>query len=199
MAPRPHWKGYLKLSLVSCPIGLYPAISAADRISFRQVHRETGHRLRQQLVDSVTGEVVQSHNKGRGYEVGENQFLIVQDEELQAAQQEARTRPFSAAPALPIAAADEVEHQPPRRGPAPKFAETRKLENIAPSPVAPPPVRIENPRTIELDRFVLRDQIDPRYYNTPYYILPRDEVGQVHGVAVSRGGGACLSVPHANG
>ena len=178
MAPRPHWKGYLKLSLVSCPIGLYPAISAADRISFRQVHRETGHRLRQQLVDSVTGEVVQSHNKGRGYEVGENQFLIVQDEELQAAQQEARTRPFSAAPALPIAAADEVEHQPPRRGPAPKFAETRKLENIAPSPVAPPPVRIENPRTIELDRFVLRDQIDPRYYNTPYYILPRDEVGQ---------------------
>ena len=59
MAPRPHWKGYLKLSLVSCPIGLYPAISAADRISFRQVHRETGHRLRQQLVDSVTREVVE--------------------------------------------------------------------------------------------------------------------------------------------
>src|SRR5207248_10380938 len=92
--PRQHLKVYLKLSLFSCPIGLYPAISAADLISFRQVHRETGHRLRQQLVDSVTGEVVQSHNKGRGYEVGENQFLIVQDEKLQAAQQEARTRPF---------------------------------------------------------------------------------------------------------
>ena len=106
MAPRPHWKGYLKLSLVSCPIGLYPAISAADRISFRQVHRETGHRLRQQLVDSVTGEVVQSHNKGRGYEVGENQFLIVQDQELEAARQEARSRPFSAAPAVAAVPAD---------------------------------------------------------------------------------------------
>jgi DNA end-binding protein Ku len=83
--PRPHWKGYLKLSLVSCPIALYPAISAAERLSFRQVNRETGHGLRQQLVDSVTGEVVEAHNKARGYEVGENQFLVVQDEELEAA------------------------------------------------------------------------------------------------------------------
>ena len=58
MAPRAHWKGFLKLSLVSCPIALYPAISAAEKISFRQVNRETGNRLRQQLVDAVTGEVV---------------------------------------------------------------------------------------------------------------------------------------------
>jgi DNA end-binding protein Ku len=71
MAVRSHWKGYLKLSLVSCPIALYPAIAVSERISFRQVNRETGNRLRQQLVDSVTGEVVESHNKGRGYEVGE--------------------------------------------------------------------------------------------------------------------------------
>ena len=62
--PRPHWKGYLKLSLVSCPIALYPAITPAERISFRQVNRQTGNRLRQQLVDSVTGEVVQAHDKG---------------------------------------------------------------------------------------------------------------------------------------
>src|SRR3954464_5373103 len=95
MAPRAHWKGFLKLSLVSCPIALYPAISASERISFRQVNRETGNRVRQQLVDSVTGEVVESHNKGRGYEVGENQFLMVRDEELEAAQEEARARPFS--------------------------------------------------------------------------------------------------------
>jgi len=64
MPPRAHWKGYLKLSLVSCPIALYPAISAAERVSFRQVNRQTGNRLRQQLVDSVTGEVVQSLIKG---------------------------------------------------------------------------------------------------------------------------------------
>src|SRR5437763_6346894 len=95
MAPRAHWKGFLKLSLVSCPIALYPAISAAERISFRQVNRQTGNRLRQQLVDSVTGEIVESHDKGRGYEVGEHQYLIVRDEELETAQQQARTRPFS--------------------------------------------------------------------------------------------------------
>src|ERR1044072_450977 len=98
MAPRAHWKGFLKLSLVSCPIALYPAISAAEKISFRQVNRETGNRLRQQLVDAVTGEVVESQNKGRGYEVGENDFRIGPDEELAAAREEARARPFSAAP-----------------------------------------------------------------------------------------------------
>jgi len=70
LAPRAHWKGYLKLSLVSCPIALYPAISAAERVSFRQVNKQTGHRLRQQLVDSITGEIVESHDKCRGYEVG---------------------------------------------------------------------------------------------------------------------------------
>ena len=59
MAPRAHWKGYLKLSLVSCPVAMHPAIAAAERISFRQVNRQTGNRLRQQLVDSVTGQVVQ--------------------------------------------------------------------------------------------------------------------------------------------
>ena len=66
MAARAYWKGFLKLSLVSCPVALYPAIAAEERISFRQVNRQTGNRLRQQFVDTVTGEVVQSSNKGRG-------------------------------------------------------------------------------------------------------------------------------------
>ena len=88
MAPRPNWKGYLKLSLVSCPIALYPATSAAERVSFRQVNRQTGNRLRQQLVDSVTGEPVNSENKGRGYEIGKGQFLVVEDGELEAIQVE---------------------------------------------------------------------------------------------------------------
>ena len=175
--PRPHWKGYLKLSLVSCPIALYPAISAAERISFRQVNRETGHRLRQQLVDSVTGQVVESHNKGRGYEVGENHFLIVQDEELEAARQEGRTRPFSRVPAPPTAA-PKSKDEPPKRELAPRLVETTKRQEVpgAPPPEAPP--RIENNRTIELDRFVLGEQIDPRYYLAPYYVAPRDEVGE---------------------
>ena len=63
MALRSHWNGYLKLSLVSCPIALYPAISPAERVSFRQVNKQTGNRLKQQLVDSVTGEVVEVTRK----------------------------------------------------------------------------------------------------------------------------------------
>jgi DNA end-binding protein Ku len=79
---RPFWKGYLKLSLVSCPIALYPASSSSERVSFRQINKKTGHRLKQQLVDSVTGEVVESGDKGRGYEIGKNEFMPVEDEEL---------------------------------------------------------------------------------------------------------------------
>ena len=94
MAPRAYWKGYLKLSLVSCPIALYPAIDASQRVAFRQINRATGHRVRHQLVDSVTGEAVDVHEKGRGYEVGENQFAVVEDEELEQARIEARSRPF---------------------------------------------------------------------------------------------------------
>jgi hypothetical protein len=58
LVPRAHWKGFLKLSLVSCPVALYPAVAASERISFRQIKKKTGDRLRQQLVDAVTGEPV---------------------------------------------------------------------------------------------------------------------------------------------
>jgi DNA end-binding protein Ku len=82
MAPRPNWKGYLKLSLVSCPIALYPAASSAERVSFRQINKKTGNRLKQQLVDSQTGEPVEREDKGRGYEIGKNEFIHVEDAEL---------------------------------------------------------------------------------------------------------------------
>ena len=91
-ASRPQWKGYLKLSLVSCPIAIYSAMSAAERISFRQMNRNTGSRLRQQLVDAVTGETVDRSEKARGYEVGESSFLPVEDEELEVARQQAQAR-----------------------------------------------------------------------------------------------------------
>jgi len=54
---------------VSCPVALYPATTVAEGVSFRQVNRRTGHRLKHQLVDSVTGETVETHDKARGYEV----------------------------------------------------------------------------------------------------------------------------------
>jgi len=65
VVPRAHWKGFLKLSLVSCPVALYPAVAANERISFRQVNKQTGNRLRQQLVDVVTGEPVQATTSWR--------------------------------------------------------------------------------------------------------------------------------------
>ena len=65
MSPRPYWKGYLKLALVSCPIALHAACSSAERISFRQINRNTGNRLRQQLIDEETRDVVEGHDKAR--------------------------------------------------------------------------------------------------------------------------------------
>jgi DNA end-binding protein Ku len=83
MAPRAYWKGYLKLSLVSCPIALYPAASSSERVSFNRINKKTGNRLKQQLIDSETGEPVDREDVGRGYEIGKGQYLQVEDEELE--------------------------------------------------------------------------------------------------------------------
>jgi DNA end-binding protein Ku len=83
MAPRAYWKGYLKLSLVSCPIALYPAASSAERVSFNRINKKTGNRLKQQLVDAETGDPVDKEDIGRGYEIGKGQYLQVEDEELE--------------------------------------------------------------------------------------------------------------------
>lgn len=130
MAPRPYWKGYLKLSLVSCPIALTPATSSSEKISFRQVNKETGNRIRYKKVDSETEEEVSTERIGKGYEVGKNEFLIIEDEELEA-------------------------------------------------------VQLESTHTIEIDQFVPLEQIDKRFFDQPYYIVPNDEVG-VEAFAVIR-------------
>lgn len=83
MAPRAYWKGYLRLSLVSCPIALYPAASSAERVSFNRINKKTGHRLKQQLVDGETGEPVEKDDIGKGYEVGKGEYLIVEDDEIE--------------------------------------------------------------------------------------------------------------------
>jgi DNA end-binding protein Ku len=123
MAPRAYWKGYLKLSLVSCPIALNPAASSSERVSFRQINKKTGNRLRQQLVDDETREPVDAGDKGKGYEVAKNEFILIEDEELEA-------------------------------------------------------LEIESNHTIEIDSFVPAAQIDKRFYDNPYYIVPNDTVGQ---------------------
>ena len=173
-ASRPQWKGYLKLSLVSCPIAIYPAVSAAERISFRQINRSTGNRLRQQLVDAVTGETVDRWEKARGYEVGESTFLPIEDEELQAARQEAQARRPGAVtiqPPAPAALREATFRKPDRPG-------VRAAPPLPLPEPEPPRVVVENTRTIDIERFVPRGQIDARYIEKPYYIAPRDAVGQ---------------------
>ena len=123
MAPRANWKGYLRLSLVSCPIALYPASSLSEKVSFNRLNRKTGNRLKQQNVDSETGDVVPREDIARGYEVAKGQYLIVEDEELDA-------------------------------------------------------VQIESTRTIDIDQFVPKSEIDERYIDSPYYIAPDGQVGQ---------------------
>ena len=82
MPARAYWKGYLKLSLVSCPIALYPASSSSEKVSFNRINKKTGNRLKQQNVDSVTGEPVEREDIGRGYEVAKGQYIQVEDEEI---------------------------------------------------------------------------------------------------------------------
>ncbi|MGJ4958884.1 Ku protein [Bradyrhizobium sp. HKCCYLRH2015] len=86
MAPRAYWKGSLKLSLVSCPVVLYPASTSVEKTRFHLINRETGNRLKQQMVDSETGDIVEGEQKGRGYELSKGQYVEMEPEELEAVQ-----------------------------------------------------------------------------------------------------------------
>src|ERR1700709_2199728 len=84
--PRAYWKGSLKLSLVSCPVVLYPASTTVEKTRFHMINTETGNRLKQQMVDAETGDVVEKEQKGRGYEVSKGKFVEIEKEELEAVQ-----------------------------------------------------------------------------------------------------------------
>jgi DNA end-binding protein Ku len=88
MAPRAYWKGFLKLSLVSCPIALYPATTSAEKTHFHQINKRTGNRLRQQMVDAETGRAVDKEQKGRGYELSKGRYVEIEEDELDAVQLE---------------------------------------------------------------------------------------------------------------
>jgi DNA end-binding protein Ku len=85
---RAYWKGYLKLSLVTCPVALFPASSQAEKTHFHQINRKTGNRLRQQMVDEATGKPVDKDQKGRGYEVSKGKYVEIEPEELEAVEVE---------------------------------------------------------------------------------------------------------------
>ena len=122
MAPRANWKGFLRLSLVTCPIALFPATSESEKISFNQINKKTGHRIRYLKVDADTGEEVPNEDNIKGYQVDKGQYLEVTKDEL---------------------------------------------ENIT----------LESTRTIEIDEFVPRSEIDDLYLVRPYYIVPDGKVG----------------------
>jgi DNA end-binding protein Ku len=84
--PRAYWKGSLKLSLVSCPVLLYPASTSIDKTRFHMINKETGNRLKQQMVDAETGDVVESDQKGRGYELKKGEYVEIDKDELEAVQ-----------------------------------------------------------------------------------------------------------------
>jgi DNA end-binding protein Ku len=123
VAPRAYWKGYLKLSLVSCPVALFPASSEREKISFHQINKKTGNRIKYRKVDAETGDEVDSADIIKGYQVGKGEYIEVEPEELEA-------------------------------------------------------IAIESTRTIEIDEFVPKKEIDELYLNNPYYIVPDGEVGQ---------------------
>src|SRR5689334_3963816 len=82
MAPRPTWKGYLKLSLVSCAVAMYTATSTSSRIRLNIINRETGNRIRNQAIDSETGDVVENENKVKGYEADDGRYVLLEEDEL---------------------------------------------------------------------------------------------------------------------
>lgn len=82
MAPRPNWKGYLKLSLVSCGVSLYPATTTSQRVHFNIINRETGHRIHNEVVDAETGEYVEPEDRVKGYEIEKGQYVLIENEEF---------------------------------------------------------------------------------------------------------------------
>src|SRR3990170_4925010 len=83
MAPRASWKGYLRLSLVSCPVKLFPATSASERIAFNQLHKDTHNRINMKPVDPELG-LVERSDLVRGYEYEDKQYIIIEDSDLEA-------------------------------------------------------------------------------------------------------------------
>ena len=105
--PRPSWKGHLRLSLVSCPVALYTASSSSERVSFNTLNRNTGNRLKQNMVDSVSGEPVDTADRVKGYQVAKGQYVMVEDTDLEALKIES-TKILEIETFVPHAEIDEI-------------------------------------------------------------------------------------------
>jgi len=120
---RPLWRGHLKLSLVSCPVAIYNAITASDDIRLNMINPETGNRIRMKTVDAETGEDVERSETVKGYEFQKDRYVTLSNEEL-----------------------DEL--------------------------------KVESSSVMDIEQFVPRDALDPRYYDHFYYVIPDGEAGE---------------------
>lgn len=123
MAARSFWKGYLKLSLVTCRVSMMPATTEGEKVHFHTLNRNTESRVVSQYVDSVTGKVIEEDDRVKGFERGEDDYVMLEDEELEA-------------------------------------------------------VELESARTIDIDSFVAKDDIEWIWYDKPHFLTPDDEVGE---------------------
>jgi len=88
MASRAFWKGYLKLSLVTCPVAMMPATTATGKVSFHTLNRATGHRVESRYIDAESGRPVEEDDEVRGYQKGPHDYVTIEDEELEAVELE---------------------------------------------------------------------------------------------------------------
>lgn len=84
MAQRTFWKGYLKLSLVTCPVAMMPARSESEKVRFHTLNRKTGHRIQSRFVDAVTGKPVADDDEVKGYPKGGDNYVMLENDELDA-------------------------------------------------------------------------------------------------------------------
>ena len=84
MAPRPFWSGYLKLSLVTCPVAMAPATTENEKVRFHTLNRNTGNRVASQYIDAVSGKPVDEDDQVKGYPRGEDDYVLLEDDELEA-------------------------------------------------------------------------------------------------------------------
>jgi DNA end-binding protein Ku len=105
MAPRPSWRGYLRLSLVTCPVAMLPATSEAEKVRFHTLNRATGNRVHVCYVDAETGKPVDDEDQVKGYEREDGEYVMLEDEELQAVGWKAPARSTSTASCPPIRSA----------------------------------------------------------------------------------------------
>jgi DNA end-binding protein Ku len=122
MPARAAWKGQLRLALVAIPVEIYPAAKSAPQVSFRQIHRKSGQRVRYEKTVPGIGPI-KAEDIAKGFEVNRNEYVLLDEEELKA-------------------------------------------------------VRLESKRTLELSQFVDRDEIDDMHFDTPYYVVPADELAE---------------------